>query len=108
MKELSIPNNIKSIPFKCFEFSGLLEFIFPNSTQKVDKNAFFNCMNLTKIKFNEGLIELDDSSFANNNSLQSIDLPNSLEKINTRVFANYINFNNFESDQSNTFETNIL
>ena len=108
MKELSIPNNIKSITFKCFEFSGLLEFFFPNSTQKVDKKAFFNCMNLTKIKFNDGLIELDDSSFANNNSLQSIDLSNSLEKINTCVFANCINFNNFESDQSNTFETNIL
>ena len=99
LKELSIPNNIKSITFKCFEFSGLLEFFFPNSTQKVDKKAFFNCMNLTKIKFNDGLIELDDSSFANNISLQSIDLPNSLEKINTRVFANCINLKNVNTTE---------
>ena len=77
LKTISIPNNIKSIPFKCFAFSGLTEFIFPKQIEKVEKMAFFNCKHLQKIVFNEGLYVLDDSSFANNISLQDIDLPNS-------------------------------
>lgn len=80
-KRLSLFNfrpNIKNISKKCFAFSGLESIYFPKFIKKVNSMAFFKCDKLRKINFNEGIVELGESSFQNNISLKSIDIPNSL------------------------------
>ena len=78
--------NIKNISKKCFAFSGLESIYFPKFIKKVNSMAFFKCDKLRKINFNEGIVELGESSFQNNISLKSIDIPNSLTIIKSKSF----------------------
>ena len=72
MKNISIPNNVKIISNRCFSFSGLNKISLPNSIEKIDEIAFYNCDQLDQIELNEGLNEIGISSFANDCLLQNI------------------------------------
>ena len=92
LKAISLPNTIDTIPFKCFSFSGLEKMKFPGSIKYVGSMAFFNCKNLNEIVLNEGILELGDLSFSNNNLLKTINIPDSLKTIKPNAFYNCSKF----------------
>lgn len=104
MKNILIPNNVKIISNRCFSFSGLNKISLPNSIEKIDEMAFYNCDKLDQIELNEGLNEIGISSFANNCLLQNINIPNSLKIINKKAFQNCVNLNNICINES----TNLI
>ncbi|KAK8840106.1 hypothetical protein M9Y10_031043 [Tritrichomonas musculus] len=104
LKAISIPNKIKCIPESCFSFTGLTEIILPSSIEVINSMAFYNCKNLSQIVFNEGLIVIGDSAFANNESIIRIDLPDSLIAIQPHAFLNCINLKQVNT----TKKTNLV
>lgn len=90
----TVSKSVRRIYKKSFSFSGLESIEIPSSVRKIGKYAFFNCKSLNKIILNEGIVELGESSFANNESLESITLPNSLKTIKSNAFSYCYNLTN--------------
>lgn len=66
--------------------TGLKEVILPASIKAIGNSAFYNCRNLSKINFPNGLLTIGDSAF-NGTSLEKIKLPNTLQAIGEKAFA---------------------
>ena len=73
------------------EFSArkdLIEVYIPKSVIRIATGAFYNCTNLRIVLFEEGsqLKYIDDSVFQNCHSLETINLPDTIERINAHAF----------------------
>lgn len=67
---------------------GLEEVIIKNSVKEIESYAFYGCPNLRKVTFEEGsnIKFIDDYAFGECKSLESIDLPVSLQELGIAVF----------------------
>jgi len=77
---LAYPNEHK-------DASGAYAFALPESVTKIANNAFYQCKNLERITFNEGLREIGDKAFIKCETLQSFTLPQSLTHIGADAFS---------------------
>lgn len=59
--------------------------------------AFYNCNILSQVVLKEGLLSIDDLSFANNAPLKVIDLPDSLTTIKSYAFSHCCNLQQVNS-----------
>lgn len=111
LKEISLPNSIKSVENNVFEncvdlkkvilpefveslgentFAGcaqLEDINIPMKTKEISGGAFTGCSGLSMLSLPEGLISLGKGAFANCNSLKKIELPFTLSNIEERAFA---------------------
>ena len=98
LQSVTIGTGLEEIPTRAFiECFSLKEVIIPSNIKTIGNEAFFGCSKINKIEFSEGLKTINNAAFAfstteyNSNDatiLSSITLPDSLEYLGSRVFAN--------------------
>ncbi len=54
IKSVTLPKNIKEIPYNCFANSNLESFTVPKNVYNIGTGAFYNCKNITKFAVEEG------------------------------------------------------
>lgn len=87
IREISIPEGIKSIGNNAFENCSSLKLInIPDSVSDIGDNAFLNCSNLNNVKFGQGLKTIGKSAFKYCSNLNAADLPESLTTIKDNAF----------------------
>lgn len=67
--------------------TGGAEFTVPETVEKISETAFYQCSNLYKISFHEGLLEIGNYAFMKCVNLTSFTLPSTLKKIGTDAFS---------------------
>ena len=75
---LIIPEGVTVIPEKTFSRN--------NNNKIIGKGAFYNCKNLTEIKFSEQLVSIGSGAFAGCSQLKSIRIPDSVNHIGIGAF----------------------
>ena len=111
IKELVIPNDVKSIDNTFPNCKNLTSVVFPNSMMEIGSSSFLNCTGLTSvsipdnvttigskafsgcsnlksISFGKGLKYIQSSTFEDCENLVSISFPNGLLEIGTSAFQN--------------------
>ena len=64
------------------------EFEIPNSVNSIGDNAFYGCIDMTKVTIPESVTSIGGSAFSNCSGLTSIDIPNSVTSIGESAFEN--------------------
>ena len=85
LKEVILPARISSIPTEMFYNSGIESIMIP-STATIGNNAFYGCLNLREVEFEDGFRRLGDSLFAGSTALSSVMLPESVVSIGSQTF----------------------
>lgn len=79
LKELTIPDNLHSIPAgKFYCCSGIQKVTIPSSIKSIGAGAFYNCTNLTEVSLAEGLKTIDSNAFGSCSKLTSIRIPSTV------------------------------
>lgn len=63
------------------------DLVIPNSINKINNYAFYNCISLNKLTISNGVTSIGSGSFKGCNNLKSIDIPNSVTIIGSEAFA---------------------
>lgn len=89
LTHVGLPENLTIINDSSFRSSGLLTVIIPKKVTTICQEAFRMCSKLTSVKFasQENLTAINGLAFDNCSSLQSLALPESLQKIGNSAFA---------------------
>ncbi len=83
--EIKLPENLTSLG-AIFEGMGIKSVILPSKLQKIEKNAFKNCTDLTSVVFPNTLTEIGMSAFEGCTSLTGIELPRSVTTLGSSAF----------------------
>ena len=83
LTSIAIPSGVEAIGKEAFASSGLLSLALPSSLKSVGAEAFAN-LGITSVTVPEGVEEI--GGFERCRSLRSIDLPNTLKRINNAAF----------------------
>ena len=87
VKTFKIKSSTISISSDVFRNSSYLtEIEIPNRVQKIKSNTFSDCVNLSKVKINNGVKVIGDEAFKNCKSLNEIIIPDSVYKIGDSAF----------------------
>ena len=91
IKKLILPDNMKKIGE--FAFTGC-QYLTEISTdaETINKRAFDNCQNLSKVELREGVKHIGESAFYQCESIKELDFPDTIETIGNAAF----NRNNLE------------
>lgn len=90
-KTYTIPKTVTKILVSAFAYNNYLEeVVIPDSVTMVDTQAFYWCKNLCRINLPESITSIGSYAF-NSIGITSIDIPSSIDKLNSEVFANCIN-----------------
>ncbi|KAK8894056.1 hypothetical protein M9Y10_022488 [Tritrichomonas musculus] len=73
LKSIELPPSIKSIKKGAFECSGLETIELPPKLNRVEEFTFSSCENLTIVRLNENLRNIDNNAFEDSNNLETID-----------------------------------
>ena len=87
IKNITIPQSVKTIGVRAFEGCTALEAMDISSVLTIRENAFFGCSALADVKFGESLQSLGINVFYGCTSLKSVVLPISLEALPASAFA---------------------
>lgn len=90
MKSITIPASVTKIGYESFREASLTSVSLPG-VKTISDRAFYNCKQLTEVKFTEGLLSFDSESFYGCNALTEIDLPSTLRSMYSQVFGNCYN-----------------
>ncbi|MBQ8295127.1 MAG: leucine-rich repeat protein, partial [Clostridia bacterium] len=89
-----IPDGVTEIPLKSFSASHINEIIIPTSVMVIQESAFFNCQQLTSVRFEEvpeggdiHALEIKAKAFQNCGALETITLPARLTTISIDMFS---------------------
>ena len=89
LKSVQFSSTLKSIGNGAFYNSGLEEITFPDSLEVIYENAFEGSLQLKNIVFNKDQSQLKilhRNAFRNCKSLETIQLPHSLEELRQQTF----------------------
>lgn len=87
LTSISIPASVNEINNYAFANTGLVTFDAPNVTKYYD-NAFQNCKQLSNVTLSDNTVELGKYVFSGCDSLETLELPDSITKIGLRAFEN--------------------
>lgn len=87
LKEINIPEGVKSIGAHAFRHTQITEIILPDSLEEIGMFAFVGCDYLVKVKIPEGVKEIGQKTFASCRSLEHVELPDSLVEIGDEAFS---------------------
>ena len=71
-----------------FYNSGIKEIIIPENVIKIEKNAFYNCTNLTDITIPQGIYHIETDAFYNCTNLKNVYYNGTLESWKQIIFDN--------------------
>lgn len=85
--ELVIPEGVYEIPGNCFDYNQLSSVKFPSSLKIIREYAFEHGSRLGgKLIIPEGVVSIGKQAFENCSQIQSLELPSSLQTIQTNAF----------------------
>lgn len=76
-----IPNSVTYIGNRAFNFCSFKTINIPGSVECIENGAFQYCRSLTTVKIGEGVKVIKEQAFQGCTSLESISLPDSLERV---------------------------
>lgn len=85
--QVKIPDNVKRIAPHAFFSSKMTKVSIPQSVYSVDSYAFADCVGLSQIEFNDGLINIGDGAFSGCKSLTNFKTPVTLSYIGQSAFS---------------------
>ena len=101
IKEIKIPNSVKTIGSEAFYYCIRIESLdLGDGVEKICDNAFGSCSNLKKIKFSKNLKNIEGLAFAWCSSITELNLNDSLEEIDTWAFMYCQNIKNIKIPNS--------
>lgn len=87
LKEIQIPDGVKSIGFGAFYRCEELEKVnLPRELKRIEYDTFWGCEKLTEINIPEGVTSIERNAFSGCSSLDKATLPESLDSIGNSVF----------------------
>lgn len=81
LKEVTLPESLKSIGKSAFCGCNIVSLSIPNSVTKINESAFYNCTILTSVIIGNSVTTISPKTFQNCESLISITIPNSVKSI---------------------------
>lgn len=88
MNSYQVRSGVEVIGNNAFQGSTLKRIIIPDSTKRINNNAFKSCRSLKCINLPENICEICDNSFRECQNLENIILPLKLRKIGNYAFSN--------------------
>lgn len=67
---------------------SLKQITCPSQIKDIGDRAFINCINLSSVTLNEGLLFIGESAFSNNKALTEINIPATVQKLADRCLDN--------------------
>ena len=97
--DLVIPNGAEKIGRGIFCGTAFESVTIPGSAVSVGVGAFYACDNLKKVVMNEGVKQIKHNAFSDCYSLQSVSLPDTMERIDRYVFVDddNIQYNTYDN-----------
>lgn len=83
---IELPDSLTYIAPYAFSECAIKEIRIPRGVKKIDHHAFYGA-GLTKITFEEGLVEIGDEAFMDGPALETVILPDSIQKIGKNAFS---------------------
>ena len=90
LKEVVIPNGVKSIGSDTFSGSGIKSLVIPDSVTEIKKNLFSNCYYLEDITLSKNITTISENMFSGCISLRSVVIPEGVTIINREAFAHCV------------------
>lgn len=88
LKKLEVPSQIRELPDRFLQGSGVISVELPQGLKKIGTHAFAECKTLQQIRLPSQLEIIADHAFADCASLNVIVLPDALKKIGSGAFTN--------------------
>ena len=89
-KDVVIPSKIEGMPVttigRAFYNKEIESVYMPDSITYISVDAFFNCDNLTSIRFSKNLEVIDIQAFYSCNSIKELEFPSSIKEIRANAF----------------------
>lgn len=86
LKEVSVPDTVEIIRAFSLARTGIRTFSAPAALRRVEEKAFFNCENLERVSFSEGLVSLGANAFTGTR-VTELRLPSTLRELGNPVAA---------------------
>ena len=83
----AVPDGIRVIGERAFDHSSIGEIVMPESLERIEDSAFYNCSRLEDIYWPKQLLSLGESCFSNCDRLERIALPEGLVSTGKAVFS---------------------
>ncbi len=83
-----IGRTVKYIGSTAFSGKAINSVYIPDSVERIEFRAFWNCTFLTEVRLSESLKEIDSSAFAGCASLEEITIPRTMKVIGEYALAN--------------------
>ena len=88
LKQIDIPDGVRSIEQYAFSSTGLESVDIPSSVEFIRDSAFSSCNKLETVTINEGLLVIPKYCFEYCSNLTSVTIPESVMEINKYAFYN--------------------
>ncbi len=100
LEDLILPNTIATIKESTFAYFNINSITIPNTVTNIERFAFYNCLNLTSVNFedNSELEIIGNECFFNCSNLQNIVFPDSVIQIG------YLSFKGCEKLKYNVYD----
>lgn len=85
--EVTIPDKVKRIAPHAFVSSKMTKVSIPQCVYSVDSYAFADCVNLSEVKFSDGLVNIGDGAFRGCKALRNVKTPVTLSYIGQSSFS---------------------
>lgn len=86
LKQIIIPEGVKTIGNGAFGMSGLTEIELPSTITSIGSDAFFDCTSLQRVVLSEGIETVSEGCFSGCSNLSEVVLPASLKTVKARAF----------------------
>lgn len=87
LTSVTIPSSVTSIGKHAFGYSGLTSIEIPGSVISIGHFAFSDCEELESVIINDGVTNIGEGAFHGCSNLYTIELPNSITRIEDHTFA---------------------
>ena len=81
LKNVNLPEKLTEMPKGMLNLTGMEEIEIGGNIKKIGAVAFYGCPVLRSVIIHEGVEEIDDVAFIYCRALQTVELPNSIRKI---------------------------
>lgn len=87
IEHLIIPEGVKIINSRAFQYTKIKELTLPESLEKIGEGAFSACADLESVHFNNGLKYIEEAAFMGCSQLDIVTLPSSVEELGKWAFS---------------------
>ena len=100
LKNISLPDNLKTLETGAFSDSGLISIEIPDTVTEIRSYAFENCKKLTSAALSDKINTIESSTFVNCSSLSNVKIPNSVVSFKSYAFENCLSLSNIKIPNS--------